>query len=128
MAVFYRLGILRAKCIFCNEVMSYAGGCPHNLLRHTKSIHPIQFAAIQDTEDQPLTVREETESPIFQSMPSEPSLLEKSNKEASIPSTSSSVLPVIPAATRKVLTNAKMTTFFYLDCQLARKQTKLIKL
>ncbi|XP_047518057.1 E3 SUMO-protein ligase ZBED1-like [Pieris napi] len=46
----------KAKCNICAKVMSYKGGGPYNLTRHTKSQHPSVFFAshqykIKETED-----------------------------------------------------------------------------
>ncbi|XP_063384882.1 E3 SUMO-protein ligase ZBED1-like [Cydia fagiglandana] len=41
----------KAKCNFCNKIISYKGGGPYNLIRHTKSQHPLVFTAITERDE-----------------------------------------------------------------------------
>ncbi|CAH0717093.1 unnamed protein product, partial [Brenthis ino] len=47
----------KAKCNFCSKVMSYKGGGPYNLTRHTKSQHPgvLDSVSVPPTDDSPPT-------------------------------------------------------------------------
>lgn len=42
----------RAKCNYCNQILSDRGGGPYNLTRHTKAKHPVVYQAITENTSQ----------------------------------------------------------------------------